>query len=56
MAVFGRGRNAYLEKLSIKRDNLEKIADLNGTENHSKIKKHTDKKKVKGLTAKKLYK
>lgn len=51
-------RKAYLEKLSIKRDNLEKIADLNATENHSKIKKRadSDSKKVKGLTAKKLYK
>lgn len=52
-------RNAYLEKLSTKRDSMEKIADLNGTENHSKPKKHDEKvssSKVKGLTAKKLYK
>lgn len=51
-------RKAYLEKLSIKRENLEKVADLNATENHSKIKKRadSDSKKVKGLTAKKLYK
>jgi len=51
-------RKAYMEKLSIKRENLEKIADLNATENHSKIKKRADadSKKVKGLTAKKLYK
>lgn len=52
-------RKAYLEKLSTKRDSMEKIADLNGTENNSKPKKHEDKvssSKVKGLTAKKLYK
>lgn len=52
-------RKAYLEKLSTKRDSMEKIADLNGTENHSKPKKHEEKinsSKVKGLTAKKLYK
>jgi hypothetical protein len=51
-------RKAYLEKLSTKRDSMEKIADLNGTENHSKPKKHDEKSssKVKGLTAKKLYK
>lgn len=51
-------RKAYMEKLSIKRENLEKIADLNATENHSKIKKRaeSDSKKVKGLTAKKIYK
>jgi len=51
-------KKAYLEKLSIKRENLEKVADLNATENHSKIKKRadSDSKKVKGLTAKKLYK
>lgn len=52
-------KKAYLEKLSIKKDSMEKIADLNGTENHSKIKKHSEKvnsKNVKGLLAKKLYK
>lgn len=51
-------RKAYLEKLSTKRDSMEKIADLNGTENHSKPKKHDEKTsgKVKGLTVKKPYK
>ncbi len=55
----GEARKAYLEKLSTKRDSMEKIADLNGTENHSKPKKHEEKvssNKVKGLTVKKLYK
>ncbi len=56
--TLNEARKAFMEKLSTKRDNLEKTADLNGTENHSKIKKHADNgsKKVKGLTAKKLYK
>ncbi len=52
-------RKAYLEKLSTKRDSMEKIADLNGTENHSKPKKHDEKSssgKVKGLTVKNVYK
>jgi len=49
-------KKAYMEKLSIKRETLEKMSDLNGTENHSKIKKHADSSKVKGLTAKKKYK
>lgn len=54
----GEARKAYLEKLSTKRDSMEKVADLNGTENHSKPKKHDEKTsgKVKGLTVKKLYK
>ena len=47
-------KKTYLGKLSIKRDSLEKIADLNATENHSKMKKHDENnsKKVKGLVAK----
>lgn len=50
-------RKTYMEKLSTKRDSLEKIADLNATENHSKVKKHNESsKKVKGLVAKKLHK
>jgi hypothetical protein len=51
-------KKTYLEKLSIKRDSLEKIADLNATENHSKMKKHDENnsKKVKGLVAKKPIK
>jgi len=50
-------RKTYLEKLSTKRDSMEKIADLNGTENHSKMKKQVEKtSKVKGLVAKKIHK
>jgi hypothetical protein len=53
----GEARKAYLEKLSTKRDSMEKIADLNGTENHSKMKKYAEKtSNVKGLVAKKIHK
>lgn len=49
-------RKVYFEKLSVTRDELNAINDVNNTENHSKIKTNADKKinskKVKGLTLK----
>lgn len=48
-------QKAYFEKLSINRESMEKIVNVNATENHSKIKKHAETaagKKVKGLTVK----
>lgn len=52
-------RKAYLDSLAIKRDMLEKIAGMNATENHSKIKNPASKAsdssyKVKGMTVKKI--
>ena len=51
-------RKAYLDSLAIKRGTLEKIVDMNATENHSKVKSPTKSAdssyKVKGMTVKKI--
>lgn len=53
--TLAEAQKIYFEKLTINRDSMEKIVNINATENHSTIKKHVEpaaNKKVKGLAVK----